>query len=38
MQVLTPFLVMMRVRQLGRQFRDIDRRVRALPRDRKSVV
>lgn len=32
MQVLTPFLVMMRVRQLGRQFRDIDRRVRALPR------
>ncbi len=32
MQLLTPFLVMMRARQLGRQFRDIERSVRALPR------
>jgi len=32
MQILTPFLVMMRARQLGRQFRDIERIVRALPK------
>ncbi|KZC18648.1 MULTISPECIES: hypothetical protein [Rhodanobacter] len=32
MQILTPFLVMMRARQLGRQFRDIERSVRALPK------
>lgn len=30
MQILTPFLVMMRARQLGRQFRDIERTVRTL--------
>lgn len=32
MQLFTPFLVMLRARQLGRQFRDIERIVRALPR------
>ncbi len=32
MQILTPLLVMMRARQLGRQFRDIERSVRALPK------
>ncbi|WP_426689258.1 hypothetical protein [Rhodanobacter ginsengiterrae] len=32
MQLLTPLLVMMRARQLGRQFRDIERTVRALPK------
>ncbi|OOG42087.1 hypothetical protein [Rhodanobacter sp. C05] len=32
MQLLTPFFVMMRARQLGRQFRDIERNIRALPR------
>ena len=32
MQILTPFLVMMRARQLGRQFRDIERIVRTLPK------
>jgi hypothetical protein len=32
MQILTPFLVMMRARQLGRQFRDIERSVRGLPK------
>ncbi|OOG63242.1 hypothetical protein B0E46_09465 [Rhodanobacter sp. B04] len=32
MQLLTPFFVMMRARQLGRQFRDIERSIRALPR------
>ncbi|HEY8587040.1 MAG TPA: hypothetical protein VIL60_09985 [Rhodanobacter sp.] len=32
MQILTPLLVVMRARQLGRQFRDIERQVRALPR------
>ncbi len=32
MQLLTPFFVMMRARQLGRQFRDIERSVRALSR------
>ncbi|MHB1056452.1 MAG: hypothetical protein ACYC0F_01045 [Rhodanobacter sp.] len=32
MQILTPFLVMMRARQLGRQFRDIERNVRTLPK------
>jgi hypothetical protein len=32
MQLLTPFFVMMRARQLGRQFRDIERSVRALPK------
>jgi hypothetical protein len=31
MQLLTPFIVMMRARQLGRQFRGIERSVRALP-------
>jgi len=32
MQILTPFLAMLRTRQLGRQFRDIERLIRALPR------
>lgn len=32
MQILTPFFVTMRARQLGRQFRDIERCIRALPR------
>ena len=32
MQLLTPFFVMMRARQLGRQFRDIERSVRTLPK------
>ncbi|WEN16766.1 hypothetical protein PY254_08890 [Rhodanobacter sp. AS-Z3] len=32
MQILTPFLVMMRARQLSRQFRDIERIVRTLPK------
>ncbi|OOG47102.1 hypothetical protein [Rhodanobacter sp. C01] len=32
MQLLTPFFVMMRARQLGRQFRDIERSIRALPK------
>ena len=32
MQILTPFLVMMRARQLGRQYRDIERIVRQLPK------
>jgi hypothetical protein len=32
MQILTPFFVMMRARQLGRQFRDIERSIRALPK------
>jgi hypothetical protein len=31
MQILTPFLVMMRARQLGRQYRDIERIIRELP-------
>lgn len=41
MQILTPFFVMMRTRQLGRQFRDIERSIRALPkrnRDRLSML
>ncbi|HTM28174.1 MAG TPA: hypothetical protein VL097_02310 [Rhodanobacter sp.] len=41
MQILTPFLVMLRARQLGRQFRDIERSVRALPkrnRERLSML
>ena len=41
MQILTPFFVTMRARQLGRQFRDIERCIRALPRrsrDRLSVL
>lgn len=41
MQLLTPIFVMMRARQLGRQFRDIERSVRALPRrscERLSVL
>ncbi len=41
MQILTPFFVMMRSRQLGRQFRDIERSIRALPkrnRDRLSTL
>lgn len=41
MQILTPFLVMMRARQLGRQLRDIERIVRALPersRERLSAL
>ncbi len=41
MQILTPFFVTMRARQLGRQFRDIERSIRALPRrnrDRLSVL
>ncbi|HEY0198622.1 MAG TPA: hypothetical protein VGC19_08795 [Rhodanobacter sp.] len=32
MQLLTPFFVMMRARQLGRQFRTIERSVRGLPK------
>jgi hypothetical protein len=32
MQLLTPIFVMMRARQLGRQFRDIERNIRALPK------
>ncbi len=32
MQILTPFFVVMRTRQLGRQFRDIERSIRALPK------
>ena len=32
MQILTPFLVMMRARQLGRQYRDIERIIRQLPK------
>jgi hypothetical protein len=32
MQLLTPFFVMMRARQLGRQLRDIERSIRNLPR------
>ncbi|MEO7051689.1 MAG: hypothetical protein ABI128_08490 [Rhodanobacter sp.] len=32
MQILTPLLVAMRVRQLGRQFRDIERTIRGLPK------
>lgn len=31
MQLLTPFIAMMRARQLSRQFRDIERSIRALP-------
>jgi hypothetical protein len=41
MQILTPFFVTMRARQLGRQFRDIERCIRALPRrsrDRLSLL
>ncbi|MEP7184250.1 MAG: hypothetical protein ABI767_00305 [Rhodanobacter sp.] len=41
MQLLTPIFVMMRARQLGRQFRDIERNIRALPkrnRDRLSTL
>lgn len=41
MQILTPIFVMMRARQLGRQFRVIERNVRALPkrnRDRLSTL
>lgn len=41
MQILTSFLVMMRARQLGRQFRDIERAIRALPkrsRERLSML
>jgi hypothetical protein len=32
MQILTPFFVMMRARQLARQYRDIERSIRALPK------
>lgn len=32
MQILTPFFVVMRSRQLARQFRDIDGSIRALPK------
>ncbi|HEV2681068.1 MAG TPA: hypothetical protein VGV14_11255 [Rhodanobacter sp.] len=32
MRLLTPFFVMMRAHQLGRQFRDIERSIRALPK------
>ncbi|MFC5437738.1 hypothetical protein ACFPME_14340 [Rhodanobacter umsongensis] len=32
MQLLTPFFAMMRARQLGRQFRDIERGIQALPK------
>ena len=41
MQILTPLFVAMRARQLGRQFRDIERSIRALPkrnRDRLSML
>lgn len=36
MQLLTPFFVMMRARQLGRQFRDIERSIRALPKRKRE--
>lgn len=41
MQILTPLFVAMRARQLGRQFRDIERSIRALPKrncDRLSML
>ncbi|MGB3270725.1 MAG: hypothetical protein WBA65_12310 [Rhodanobacter sp.] len=41
MQILSPFFVMVRARQLGRQFRDIERSIRALPkrsRDRLGML
>lgn len=41
MQILTSFFVVMRSRQLARQFRDIERSIRALPKrshDRLSVL
>ena len=41
MHILTPIFVMMRARQLGRQFRNIERQIRALPernRDRLSKL
>jgi hypothetical protein len=41
MQILTPIFVIMRARQLGRQFRDIERHIRALPKrnhDRLSTL
>ena len=41
MQILTPLFVAMRARQLGRQFRDIERSIRVLPkrnRDRLSML
>ncbi|OOG52518.1 hypothetical protein B0E47_14520 [Rhodanobacter sp. B05] len=41
MQILTPLFVAMRARQLGRQFRDIERSIRALPkrnRDRLGML
>ena len=41
MQLLTPIFVMMRARQLGRQFRHIEQQIRALPkrnRDRLSTL
>jgi hypothetical protein len=41
MQIISPFFAMVRSRQLGRQFRDIERSIRALPkrsRDRLSML
>lgn len=41
MQLLTPIFVMLRARQLGRQFRNIERNIRELPkrnRDRLSIL
>ncbi len=41
MQILTPFFVVMRSHQLARQFRDIERSIRALPKrscDRLSML
>ena len=41
MQILTPLFVAMRARQLGRQFRDIERSIRLLPkrnRDRLGML
>lgn len=32
MKLVTPFIAMMRARQLGHQFRDIERSIRALPK------
>ncbi len=36
MQLLTPFFVMMRARQLGRQFRDIERSIRGLSKGNRT--
>ncbi|MGP1664556.1 MAG: hypothetical protein ACTS5I_01310 [Rhodanobacter sp.] len=41
MPLLTPFIVLLRARQLGRQFRDVERSIKALPkrnRERLSLL